>query len=144
MDIIVIVVLLLGIGNAVASYVLFRKLSELERRHRKTLGEISLNSKLSEIFAGNVNKENIYTLAHHLFQHAKRRYNLKAKSHDELIRELKMKENIEAQLRDALIDFFENLMLISYKKDNVSEEEKEALKNKIKIIVSHLQSEKKH
>lgn len=139
MDVLVILVLLLGIANAIFAYMLYRKIEALGKHHRKVMGEMSLNSKLSELFAGNMDKENIYTLARHLFQHAKKRYNLQAKSHDELIKELKMKENIEGQLRDALVDFFENLMLISYKKDQVSEEEKEALKGKIKLIITHLQ-----
>ncbi len=140
MDVLIIVVFLLSIANAVASFFLYRKLEALGRHHRRVVGEMTLNSQLAELFSGSMNKESIYTLAHQLFQHAKKRYNLKARSHDELIKELRSKENIKEELREAMIDFFENLMLISYKKEKVSDEEKEELKRKIKLIIAHLHS----
>lgn len=140
MDVLTIILLLLVLANIVFSWFLYRKISEMAHHHRKVVSELNLNTKLADMFSTDVDQENIFSLARHLFHHTKKRYNLRATNHRDLINELKAKDEIEEKLRDALVDFFENLMLISYKKESLSEQEKAELKKKIKMIVTHLQT----
>ena len=137
----ILIALILGIGNAFVSIVLLRQFAQVRMVHKKSMAEMNINAKLTEAFAKG-GSESIYSLARHLYHHTKKRYNLQAQNHAELIKELRAHGGIDNNVRESLIDFFENLMLVSYKKENVSEEEKEVLKKKIKTIILHLQTKK--
>lgn len=142
MDLTTTILYVLVVANAVFSWFVYRKLQEMATRHHRMVSELNLNTKLADLFSGNVDHENVHTLATHLFHHAKKRYRLTANNHSEMVRELRVREDIDEKLRDAMVDFFENMMLISYKKDNLSDDEKADLKKKIKLIVDHLQHKK--
>lgn len=79
-------------------------------------------------------KQNLLPLARRIFKFIKVKGKFKATSYPELVEELK-NSNIEPNLKNDLIDFFNTISLIEYSNEKLSEEKKEELREKaLKII----------
>lgn len=103
-----------------------------------------MDTKISNVFSGSDEDKSIHDLANDLFKEAKTRYNLKAHSYSDMIKELSQIDNIEDDMRDALIDFFEHMIVISYKEEGGPhfEHEMAYLKKKLKVIVHRMMDKK--
>ena len=124
---------------AVLVFLIYRRMSQLEQDVKHRLDDITLSHTISDLFSKNMGSQNVYILANGVFRKAREQFKLKAKSYSEIIEEVKRTPEMEHTMREALIDFFEQVMLISYQKDQPTEEEKEELKRKVKLIMQMFQ-----
>ena len=133
----ILLVLILVTGGVLAFFV--RKLWVWERKIKDQLEQLRTETKLSDIFSGEGKSGNVYALANNLFRTVKQRFQLEAKSYTEIVRELEH-AHMPADLREALIDFFEHMILISYKDHDVPAHERDQLKSKIRLIMKRLET----
>ncbi len=119
---------------------MFIKIRKELSKFNKSLNEIEFNEKLESMLSEDIKSENIHKLASNLFTKIKMRYNLKANSFSEAIEELKRRYDIKEDFKDMIIDFFNHMVIISYKKETISTDELIELKKKIKYIIQSLKS----
>lgn len=129
--------LILAIGGALGYVV--RRLWTWELKIKDQLEQLRTETKLSDIFSGQGRSENVYALANNLFRTVKQQFGLEATSYTEMVRELEH-AHVGTELREALIDFFEHMILISYKDHDVPTEERDQLKGKIRLIMKKLEA----
>jgi len=141
-SIILAVTFVLTLANSIAIWFIFTHFSKRVGASEDRLKHINLDSHISEVFEGGVEDKNIHDLANELFRHVKTKYNLTAHSYNGLIKEISVLDRIGDDLKDDLIDFFEHMIVISYKKEGPHfEHEKEYLKAKLKIIIHFLEKD---
>ncbi len=88
------------------------------------------------------NSNSIHELANQLFMNVKTVFGLKSKTYSLAIKEIEEKP-LDPKIKELLLDFFNDMILISYKDENITETEKEDLKQKIKVIMNLLEKYKK-
>lgn len=122
-----------------ALWYLFLKMKKRIDKMELTVRNLHMDTKISNVFSGNEDKS-IHDLANDLFKETKRRFKLQSNSYSDIITELSRLEGIEDGLRDALIDFFEHMIVISYKEEKGPHFEHEIsyLKKKIKVIAHRM------
>lgn len=128
-------------GSIITSYFIWRlygKISSLSKNVSYQFSELKINSKLSTMFSENKSNNNIDDLTKMVFNSIKNKYGLEAKSYSSIIDEIRMHENINAELKEVLVSFFEEIIRISYRAEEISDSEKEDLKNKVKLILEVL------
>jgi len=130
----------LSLINLALIIFLFIKIRKELSKFNKSLNEIEFNEKLESMLSEDIKSENIHKLASNLFTKIKMRYNLKANSFSEAIEELKRRYDIKEDFKDMIIDFFNHMVIISYKKETISTDELIELKKKIKYIIQSLKS----
>lgn len=116
-----------------------RRLWIWEIKIKEQLDQLRTETRLSDIFSGQSGSENVYALANNLFRTIKKEYKLEATSYTQIVRELEH-AHISTDLREALIDFFEHMILISYKDHEVPASEREQLKSKIRLIMKKIET----
>ncbi|MCK5108020.1 MAG: hypothetical protein KAQ83_04800 [Nanoarchaeota archaeon] len=115
-----------------------KKLESTESMIKQKIYDIDIDSKLNKMFSDKSVKS-VDGLAGTLFKNVRKHFNLNAHSYSELVDEIKSCPQLKNELGELLIDFFNQMIQISYKKDEVSEEEKEQIRKEIKIIIKRLQ-----
>lgn len=144
-DIIVIITFVITIANSAAIAYFFMHFNKRHDYVEKKLNDLNRDTQISEVFSGGVEDKSLHDLANDLFRHVKNKYHLQAHSYNGLIKDLSQHEKIDEDLRDDLIDFFEHMIIISYKKESPHfEHEKDYLKAKLKIIVHFLEKKEKN
>lgn len=130
--------LLLAIAGVLGFFM--RRLWKWEVTIKEQLDQLRTETKLSDIFSGNGAGENVYSLSNQLFRTLKQQFALESASYTQMVRELEHASKIPQELREALIDFFEHMILISYKDHDIPEEERDQLKSKIRLIMKRLET----
>lgn len=110
----------------------------LSKDVKNEFSELNINSQLSNIFSQDFNNKSIDELTKKVFDSLKKKFNLESKSYSAVVQEIKLHTAINSDLKEVLISFFEEIIRISYRAEVISEEEKEDLKNKIKLILKIL------
>ncbi|MFH1212236.1 MAG: hypothetical protein V1659_04915 [Candidatus Woesearchaeota archaeon] len=143
-DIVLIIVSTVTILNSALILLLYRHLKKVLKDLNFKLNDINLDTKIADVFSGSQEEDkSLHDLANDLFEHVKIKYKIKAHSYSDVITKLGKMSDIDDNLRDSLIDFFEHMIVISYKKEGPHfEHEKEYLKSKLKSIVRVLQDDK--
>jgi hypothetical protein len=100
--------------------------------------EIDIDNKISAMFTGSSTKT-VDGLSKIVFKQLKDKFDIRARSYAELIEEIKLNPTINLELKESLISFFQEIIRISYREENVDETERETLKLKIKSILRKLQ-----
>lgn len=129
------------VGCIVTSYFvwkLYGKVALLSRNTSGQFSEMNLNSKLSTMFSEGASNNTVDDLTKMVFDNIKKTYHLESKSYSTVISEIRMHDNINGDLKEVLISFFEEIIRISYRAEVISESEKEDLKNKVKLILEIL------
>ncbi|MFH1590889.1 MAG: hypothetical protein ABIC95_03090 [archaeon] len=121
--------------NSVLLFVLFRRMRHDETDYHHKLSDLSISSRITTAFSKHLDPHDITQLANDLFERIKHRFNLEAHSYSELITKLQQTESIEPKLKDDLVDFFQEMILISYKEESISDKEKDEIKTKLKMIL---------
>ncbi|MFT4307892.1 MAG: hypothetical protein ACMXYM_00790 [Candidatus Woesearchaeota archaeon] len=116
-----------------------RRLWVWEVKIQDQLEQLRTETRLADMFSGQGTSENVFALANNLFRTVKQQFKLEATSYTQVIRELEH-AHISTDLREALIDFFEHMVLISYKDHEVSGQEREQLKSKIRLIMKKIET----
>ena len=116
-----------------------RKIWVWEVKIKDQLEQLRTETRLSDIFSGQGGSENVYALANNLFRTIKQQYKLEATSYTQIVRELEH-AHIQPELRGALIDFFEHMILISYKDHEIAAQERDKLKSKIRLIMKRIET----
>lgn len=117
---------------------LYKKIALLSKDVKNEFSELNINSQLSNIFSQDFNNKSIDELTKKVFDSLKKKFNLESKSYSAVVQEIKLHTAINSDLKEVLISFFEEIIRISYRAEVISEEEKEDLKNKIKLILKIL------
>lgn len=126
---------------AVLISILFKQVKKLQKDIKNELAELSMDSKLSSMFSENSSLKNIDSLTKILFNNIKQRFGLRASSYSEIIEEIKIDSNISRDLKELLIDFFDEIIRISYREQTISESEKDNLRRKTKTIIKRIERE---
>jgi hypothetical protein len=116
-----------------------RRLWLWELKIKDQLEQLRTETRLADIFSGQGGSENVYALANNLFRTVKQQYKLEAKSYTQIVRELEH-AHIPTDLREALSDFFEHMILISYKDHEIAASERDQLKSKIRLIMKKIET----
>jgi hypothetical protein len=116
-----------------------RRLWVGELKIKEQLEQVRTETRLADMFSGQGTSENVYALANNLFRTIKQQFKLEATSYTQVIRELEH-AHISSELREALIDFFEHMVLVSYKDHEVSGQERDQLKSKIRFIMKKIET----
>ena len=116
-----------------------RKLWVWEVKIKDQLDQLRTETRLSEMFSGQGSSENVYALANNLFRTIKQQFKLESTSYTQMVRELEHAQ-MPKELREALIDFFEHMILISYKDHEISGQERDQLKSKIRLIMKKIET----
>ncbi|MBN1645973.1 hypothetical protein JW868_02950 [Candidatus Woesearchaeota archaeon] len=124
----------------VISWLMYRKIVRTRHELRAMLAEVNLNSKIADTFSHNIDQHNISSLANNLVKKLKSKYGMRSTSYSDLVMEIRHSREISDDLREALIDFFEHLVLISYKEETISDQERVDLKRKLKMIIKLFQN----
>ncbi len=111
---------------------------ELERQ-KALMGKVFVeNIMFGEDFKDeNIFKQNVLTVAKQFFKLLKRKYNLKATNYIELIEEIKKLE-INQEIKDKIIEFFDTIILLEYSKHDLSPKRKRELKKMVVEIVKRM------
>lgn len=124
-----------GIG-----YFFWRRMNHLEDLFDKLNHEISdiiIDSKLNSAFADG-SLHNLDKLAKQVFEKTKMKFNIEADSYSEMAIELNS-VNMNKEFKKVLIDFFEQMIKISYRGQALSPDETNDLQKQIRIIIRSLQ-----
>ncbi len=122
-------------------YIVFnlkKEIKELKEEIKKYLSDLKLEETLTNLTQ---NSNSIHELANNLFANVKLTFGLKSKTYSLAIKEIQEKP-LDPKIKELLLDFFNDMILISYKDENISEQEKEDLKQKIKVIMNLLEKYK--
>ena len=115
-----------------------KKLEQTKNQIKAKISDIDIDSRLNKMFSDKSAKS-VDSLAGILFKNVKKHFKLNAHSFSELVDEIRACPQLKNELGELLIDFFEKMIRISYKKDEMDEEEKEEIRKEIKIIAKRLQ-----
>ena len=116
-----------------------RRLWIWELRVKEQLDQLRTETRLAEMFSGQGSSENVYALANNLFRTIKQQFRLEATSYTQIVKELEH-AHIPTDLREALMDFFEHMILISYKDHEIAASERDQLKSKIRLIMKKIET----
>ena len=136
-----IIIFLLIIAILYLFYIVFnlkKEIKELKEEIKKYLSDLKLEETLTNLTQ---NSNSIHELANNLFANVKLTFGLKSKTYSLAIKEIQEKP-LDPKIKELLLDFFNDMILISYKDENISEQEKEDLKQKIKVIMNLLEKYK--
>lgn len=128
-----------GVSIGVAYY-FSKRMSQLESSFDKLNHEISdvvIDSKLNSAFADG-SLHSLDKLAKQIFQKTKMKFNIEAESYSEIANELNH-INMDKAFRQVLIDFFEHMIKISYRGENLKDSEIGELQKQIRTIIQSLQ-----
>jgi hypothetical protein len=140
------ILLFFAVGVCILNYVLlwlFYKKFKLDyEKFAKRIQEIGLENELSDVFAPNSNQNDILRITNDLFARIKKIYDLQnVNSYSELVNNLKQNLNIDENLRNMLVDYFDTVTLISYRDHSISDAERAEIKSKLKLIIKMLPHE---
>ena len=117
---------------------IYKKLSGVVGDFKSRISDMDMNSKISTMFSRGNPMKNVDELAGMLFRNVKKHFGFRARSYSELIEEVKATQKMKDEMKEPLIDFFDEIIHISYRTDVLSEEDEEDFKRKIKIIITRL------
>lgn len=127
--------LLVGIINGYFIWRLYNKTARVVNDVGSQFSEINIDNKLSNMFSEASATKGVDGLTKMVFDSIRNKYNLKANSFAEIIDEIKLHPNMALELKELLIEFFNEVIRISYRAETISDYEKEDLKEKIKLIL---------
>lgn len=135
------IVSFVALGVALGTgYYLWRKMIQMQESFDRLNHEISdvvIDSKLNSAFADG-SLHNLDKLAKQVFQKTKMKFNIEAESYSEIASELN-RVNMNKDFRKVLSDFFEQMIKISYRGQNLTPEETSDLQKQIRVIIRSLQ-----
>jgi len=132
-------IILVVIGIGVGFWMLNKKIHRMFNELKKYETEIDLDSQLSDIFSEN-NQKKSYELGHKMMNYLKRKFKLHSNSYSDMIEEVKKKKDMDDALKEYLVDLFQDMIIISYKTDLISKDERDNLKKKIKMVIKRIES----
>ncbi len=135
----IIVVGLITILNSIYLWMFQKKVKKEIERFTNKLSDIHLDSKIADIFSEKMDHENLHKLTNNLFKKIKEEFNLTANNHSDLVEELR-NADIDENLKEALIDFFQQMIIISYKEEEMEHSDRDQIKKKLKMIVKMINS----
>jgi len=127
-----------GIGYA---YIINKRLRNATKFFLKKFSEMNIESKLADIGTSGDQQEaheDIHTLANNLFFRLKEMYQLNSKSYSEIIEEIKLHSSIEPDAKELLVNFFDEMILVTYKQEELSMKQKEEIRNAVKLILKRI------
>ncbi len=137
-SIVLLVVILLGI----LVYQSYKRIHVLEEKVKKFSTEHDMDHQLMDIFSGHIDTARIQFLAGRVFHFAKKKYELHSNSYSEILEELHKNDTIEKNIREYLINFFDEVITLLYKNTkNITEEDKNNLREKVRLLASIMEKE---
>lgn len=137
------IIAIIGVLGAFVALVLifelYRKIKGLTKQMSDEFSEINMDNKLSNMFSETSSLKNVDSLTKILFNNIKERFKLRANSYSELIEEIKLDGDMPRNLKETLIEFFEEIIRISYREQTITENEKEDLRRKTKLIIKTIE-----
>jgi len=128
--------------NSIAIIIINRRIKNVTKYFIDKIHELTVNNQLTDIISNDTNEhEDINKLATDLLKKIKRIYRLKSETYSDVINELRNSRSIEKDLQTALIDFFNEIIIISYKDEEMNSNHKEILKSKLRFIFKKLNND---
>jgi len=141
MDIFLFFAVAVCVLNYALLWLFYRKFKTIYAELVKKIQEIGLENELTNVFAPNSSQGDILKITNDLFRRIKQIYEIEANSYSELVTHLRQSGNIDEDLKNMLVDYFETVTLISYRDQSVTDAERAEIKSKLKLIIKMLPSE---
>ena len=126
--------------EAIAIYLLYYHFDQEVRKLFTIINHMDKDHKISDAFHNINESDDLHKITNDLFKTIKKRFQINAHSYSELIEKLKMDDDIDENLREDLINFFDSMILIDYKKDGGDKNKQKAnMKSKLKKIMEKLE-----
>ncbi|MGM5480085.1 MAG: hypothetical protein ACQESC_01360 [Nanobdellota archaeon] len=116
---------------------LHKKIIKLTNAVGNKFSEFDIEKRLSGSFNGENNKLDDVTRT--IFYKLKKKFQLNANSYFQILDEIKNTPQIDKNMKELLINFFNQIINISYRDAEVPLEKEEELKQKTKVIINFLQ-----
>ncbi len=133
---------IIAVVNSIILWFFYKRMGLISHNMNKSLSEINIQSEITDIFSAKDGGHDVHHVANKLFRRVKNQFKLDVKSYSEIVNKLKDRLDIEEKLRYALIDFFDTMILISYRDESLSDFERVDIKRKLKLVLKMLPSEK--
>lgn len=138
--VIAILAFILGLANAYFIWRLQQQSTATAQQLKGAVGELLMDNKLYAAFEEKDLAKNVESLGLIVFKKVKERFHMKAESYAEIVHEIDRSRDVPDQIREMLIDFFNNMIKITYKDESeLDNEQKIALRKKIKTILKAVQ-----
>ena len=138
--------LIIAIGSIAISIVngyfiwkLYKLMGNVTKEVHSHFSQLDLDNKLSNFLNDAATNRSIDELTKMVFDNLKEKFGLSGNSYSELIDEIKLHSNMSRELKELLVEFFNEVIRISYREENITDKEKEELKRKVKILLQSLQ-----
>ena len=139
-NIIIWLIIIVLIINSIYIWILNKRIKNVTKYLLNKIHDISVDNQVSEIISNDTNEhKDITVLGDELFKKIKKTYRLKSTTFNDITKELKQSTNIEKDLKEAIIEFFNEMVIISYKDEILDDSHKEMLKSK--LILNKLNNE---
>lgn len=144
MELIQIITFVIAIVNAIFMYLIYKTVVHKFAEYDRNFSEINIESELEVAFSETSQKqEGFNEVVRELFERVKLKFGFtKVSSYTDMITTLKKSTNVDLTLRKVLIDFFEQVMVLSYRNNEMSNKEKSDLRKELKIILKKFQGTK--
>lgn len=133
---IIIAVVALLVGGGAFYYVWKQQLAvqaELKEISNR-VSEMIMDKKLDAAFSDKNSSKDFDKLAKIIFSRIKGKYGFKSDSFSEIVKEIKQQPGMDEGLRLLLADFFDKVVQMNYRGDDISAQEQEELQRKTKAI----------
>lgn len=132
-----IIAYILIIANSVFMYFVLKEIKMVTHNFDRKIHELHIDNQLSSAFDGKDAKD-MSNLAAELSLRIKKKYNLPAKSFNEMVMQIQMHPSPDEKLKGIIKDFYDKVTTFAYRGDGLSEEEKSRLKHEYKVIINML------
>lgn len=130
----------IGLVNSYFIWKLYSRMSVVMNEIGSHFSELDIDNKLSNFLSDTASNRSIDQLTKMVFDNLKEKFGLKGNSYSELIDEIKLHSNMSRELKELLVEFFDEVIRISYREETITDREKEDLKKKIKVLLQSFQN----
>jgi len=122
-------------ANLIFLWLLYRDVLQKMSEYDKKLAEMQLETNITEAFTtDDTSHEDLNKLANKLFADVKKTFGLEGNTFSEFVELLKTRQVKNPKLKEALIHFFDKIIIYSYRDVSISETDRDQLKQEYKLI----------
>ena len=141
-DFLVILSFAVALVNVAFIFMLYKLVISKFTEYDQRINEFSVDSELQAVFTEKTeDHEEFDKVVLELYNKVKHTFKIEAKSYAELVEKLKFKRDINEKLRVNLVEFFEKMIIFSYKSNDISDEEKAIIRKELKSIIRMFQND---
>jgi len=129
------ILFIITLGNLIFLWLLYRDLLRKMKDYDKQLFELRTDTDITEAFSDDESHEDLNKLANELLVRVKQTFGLEGNTFSEFVTLLKNKSVKNEKLKETLIHFYEKIIVFSYRDIEISDANRDELKQEYKLIV---------